>query len=55
MLMKTYWRQLEKIMIGGVQRYLQQHDPMFFGVMVTLCVINCTLILWGWMSFYSEL
>ena len=34
---------------------LLKSDTLLFAVMLGVCIINCTILLWAWMSFYGSL
>ena len=46
---------MEEIGISGTKRLLLGMDSLLFGVMLCVCVLNCTVLLWAWMSFYGSL
>ena len=54
-LMKKHWRQLEHVTLEGLKLFLLDKDTLFFGVMLGICILNCTVLLWAWMSFYRSL
>ena len=53
--MKKFWRKLADVGVSGVRRLLLREDEVLFGVMLGVCILNCTVLLWAWMSFYSSL
>jgi hypothetical protein len=54
-LFKLFWRQLEIVCVEGTRRLLLNQDSLLFGVMLGVCILNCTVLLWAWMSFYGSL
>ena len=54
-LIKTYWRQFEEISRMGTLRFLQRNDSWVFGVMLTICILDMTVLMWAWLRFYVSL
>jgi hypothetical protein len=42
-------------LIKGVGRYLQVNDSIVFGLMLAICILNMSVLMWGWVSFYNSL
>ena len=55
MLLKKYWRQLSVILLSGLDALVRGNDSLLFAVMLAVCIINMTLLLWAWIRFYNSL
>lgn len=53
--MKEYWRQFQTILLNGSSRFVMLNDSLLFGIMLSICIINMTFLLWGWIQFYNSL
>ena len=53
--MQKHWRKLEEVAEAGGKRVLLAQDTLYFSVMLGVCILNCTVLLWAWMTFYSSL
>ncbi len=55
MLLKNYWRKLGEELVGGAQRLVVGGEGLLFGAMLGVCIVNCTVLIWGWIRFYNSL
>ena len=32
-----------------------EYDGILFGILLAICIVNWTVLMWGWISFYNSL
>lgn len=53
--MKKYCREMETMVVSGIKRLVLEDDGLLFGVMLAICLVGSTVLMYAWISFYNSL